>query len=158
MLIFVGAGIQRPVQPGGIRRGLDHRSRDERGQSGRDCASYTAAQVLGTILGTVLANAMSRSRPLEVSLKVRATPGQWLGEVVAAAGLTALILALILALARSGRVRPSAAAVSAPTVPPPSTQTGCSGRADRESLTGLAGPLVTRRRERLAELKEDIAG
>jgi hypothetical protein len=51
---------------------------------------------------------MSRSRPLEVSLKVRATPGQWLGEVVAAAGLTALILVL----AGSGRVRPSAAAVS----------------------------------------------
>ena len=63
-------------------------------------------------MGTVPANAMSRSPPLEVSLKVRATPRQWLGEVVATAGLTALILALILALTRSGRVRPSAAAVS----------------------------------------------
>jgi glycerol uptake facilitator-like aquaporin len=47
--------------------------------------------------------------PLQVAQKVRATPGLWLGEIVATAGLVALIFTL----ARTGRAAQSAAAVAA---------------------------------------------
>jgi glycerol uptake facilitator-like aquaporin len=46
---------------------------------------------------------------LQISDKVRATPGLWLGEIVATAGL----IALIFTLARTGRAGLSAAAVGA---------------------------------------------
>ena len=77
------------------------------GLTGRDVAAYTGAQVVGAIAGAVLANAMFDLAPLQISDKVRATPGLWIGEVVATAGL----IALIFALARSGRAALSAAAV-----------------------------------------------
>jgi glycerol uptake facilitator-like aquaporin len=83
--------------------------RPRSGLSGRDVAAYTAAQIVGAILGAVLANAMFDLAPLQVSTKVRATPGLWLGEIVATAGL----IALIFALARTGRSALSAAAVGA---------------------------------------------
>ena len=79
------------------------------GLSGRDVAAYTGAQVIGAILGAVLANAMFDLALLQVSTKVRATPGVWLGEVVATAGL----IALIFTLARTGRAALSSAAVGA---------------------------------------------
>lgn len=83
--------------------------RDGTGLSGRDVAAYTGVQVLGAVLGAVLANAMFDLAPLQISTTVRGGPGQWLGEVVATAGL----IALIFALARTGRGGQSAAAVGA---------------------------------------------
>ncbi|MCY7343467.1 MAG: aquaporin family protein [Pseudonocardia sp.] len=83
--------------------------RDGSGLAGRDVAAYTVAQTFGAVLGAVLANAMFDLAPLQVSEKVRASPGLWLGEVVATAGL----IALIFALARSGRGALSAGAVGA---------------------------------------------
>ena len=79
------------------------------GLSGRDVAAYTGAQILGAILGAILANAMFDLAALQVSDKVRATPGLWIGEIVATAGL----IALIFTLARTGRAGLSAAAVGA---------------------------------------------
>ncbi len=79
------------------------------GLTGRDVAVYTGAQIIGAILGAVLANVMFDLAPLQVSTKVRATPGLWVGESVATAGL----IALIFALARTGRSAHSAAAVGA---------------------------------------------
>jgi glycerol uptake facilitator-like aquaporin len=77
------------------------------GLSGRDVLAYSGAQVIGAILGAVLANAMFDLAPLQISTKVRATPGLWIGEIVATAGL----IALIFTLARTGRAALSAAAV-----------------------------------------------
>lgn len=79
------------------------------GLSGRDVAAYAGSQTVGAVLGAVLANAMFDLAPLQISDKVRASPGLWLGEIVATAGL----IALIFALARSGRAALSAAAVGA---------------------------------------------
>ncbi|MFC4951018.1 aquaporin [Pseudonocardia sp. GCM10023141] len=79
------------------------------GLSGRDVAAYSGAQILGAILGAILANAMFDLAALQISDKVRATPGLWIGEIVATAGL----IALIFALARTGRAGLSAAAVGA---------------------------------------------
>ena len=79
------------------------------GLTGRDVAAYTGVQTAGAILGAVLANAMFDLAPLQVSGKVRATPGLWIGEIVATAGL----IALVFALARTGRAALSAAAVGA---------------------------------------------
>ncbi|MBS0339399.1 MAG: aquaporin [Proteobacteria bacterium] len=56
-----------------------------------DLAPYIAAQLLGAILGAWLANAMFDLSILQWSTKVRAGPGQWLGEVVATAGLVGLL-------------------------------------------------------------------
>jgi hypothetical protein len=55
----------------------------------------------------VLANAMFDLAPLQISDKVRARTGLWIGESVATAGL----IALIFTLARSGRGALSAGAV-----------------------------------------------
>jgi glycerol uptake facilitator-like aquaporin len=77
------------------------------GLTGRDVAAYSGAQVVGAIAGAVLANAMFDLAAVQISDKVRATPGLWIGEIVATAGLVALIFAL----ARSGRGALSAAAV-----------------------------------------------
>ncbi|MGH3615083.1 MAG: aquaporin [Pseudonocardia sp.] len=79
------------------------------GLTGRDVLGYSVAQTVGAILGAVLANAMFDLPPLQISEKVRATPGLWIGEIVATAGL----IALIFALARTGRAALSAAAVGA---------------------------------------------
>jgi glycerol uptake facilitator-like aquaporin len=75
----------------------------------REVLGYTLAQFLGAALGAVLANAMFGLALLQVSIKVRSSGGVWLGEVVATAGL----IALIFALARTGRVALSAGAVGA---------------------------------------------
>jgi glycerol uptake facilitator-like aquaporin len=86
---------------------LGHRS--GRGLAGRDVAAYTLAQTVGAILGALVANAMYSLAPVQISTHHRATAGVLLGEVVATAGL----IALIFALARSGRAPLSAAAVGA---------------------------------------------
>jgi glycerol uptake facilitator-like aquaporin len=79
------------------------------GISGSHVASYTVAQVAGGIVGALLANTMFDRQILEISTKARITTGHLVGEVVATAGL----IALIFALARTGRAAMSAAAVGA---------------------------------------------
>jgi glycerol uptake facilitator-like aquaporin len=60
----------------------------------RDLGTYTVAQVAGGICGAVLANLMFEVGT-QLSTKHRASPGHLLGEVVATAGLVALIFALV---------------------------------------------------------------
>ena len=79
------------------------------GLSARDVAAYTVAQCAGAVIGSLLANAMFGLAVLQISDKGRSSSGHWLGEIVATAGL----IALIFALARSGRGALSAGAVGA---------------------------------------------
>lgn len=57
----------------------------------RDQLSYIAVQLLGAILGAFIANLMFDLPMLEWSSKFRGGMGQWLGEVVATAGLVFVI-------------------------------------------------------------------
>lgn len=52
---------------------------------------YVVAQLAGALVGAALANAMFDLPVLQLSSKVRAGAGQWLGEVVATAGLLLVI-------------------------------------------------------------------
>ena len=79
------------------------------GIHGGDAIAYTAAQIAGAITGSWLANLMFDRRIFEIATKERITTGHLVGEVVATAGL----IALIFALARTGRAALSAAAVGA---------------------------------------------
>ena len=79
------------------------------GPPGRDALGYCAAQTTGAVLGALLANTMYDLAPVQVASTVRAGPGLWLGEVVATAGLVALVVALT----RTGRAPLAAAAVGA---------------------------------------------
>jgi glycerol uptake facilitator-like aquaporin len=79
------------------------------GISGGNAVSYVVAQTLGGILGVILANVMFDRQVLEIATRSRVTTGHLVGEIVATAGL----IALIFALARSGRTALSAAAVGA---------------------------------------------
>jgi glycerol uptake facilitator-like aquaporin len=83
--------------------------RADSGLSGGSVAAYAAAQVSGGVAGAVLANVMFDRVALEISTKDRITTGHLIGEAVATAGLVALIFAL----ARTGRAALSAAAVGA---------------------------------------------
>jgi glycerol uptake facilitator-like aquaporin len=74
-----------------------------------DVVSYAVAQIIGGIAGAWLANVMFDRRVFEIATKDRITVGHLVGEVVATAGL----IALIFALDRSGRAAMSAAAVGA---------------------------------------------
>jgi len=71
--------------------------------------AYSLAQVCGAIIGAVLANLMYELSAMQTSQHHRATSATLLAEAVATAGL----IALIFALARSGRGALSAAAVGA---------------------------------------------
>lgn len=79
------------------------------GMAGRDVLAYTGAQTVGAIAGAVLANAMYALDATQIATHHRATGPTLLAEVVATAGL----IALIFALARTGRGALSAAAVGA---------------------------------------------
>jgi glycerol uptake facilitator-like aquaporin len=79
------------------------------GTTGGLVIAYAAAQVSGGVVGAVLANVMFDRTALEIATKHRVTTGHLIGEVVATAGL----IALIFALARTGRAALSAAAVGA---------------------------------------------
>ena len=57
-------------------------------------ASYTVAQITGGVVGAVLANVMFDRRVFEIATKDRITTGHLVGEVVATAGLIAVIFAL----------------------------------------------------------------
>ena len=74
-----------------------------------DAAAYAVAQVTGAVAGAWLANLMFDRQVFELATKDRITTGHLVGEVVATAGL----IALIFTLARSGRAGLSAAAVGA---------------------------------------------
>ncbi|KGN36620.1 MIP family protein [Knoellia subterranea KCTC 19937] len=52
---------------------------------------YAMAQVLGGVLGVVVANLMYDLAPLHLSGKARTGVGQWIGEVVATAGLVLVV-------------------------------------------------------------------
>jgi arsenate reductase (thioredoxin) len=83
--------------------------RPRTGISGLNALAYAVVQTLGGIAGALLANMMFDRQVLEIATKHRLTTGHLLGEVVATAGL----IALIFALARTGRAGLSAAAVGA---------------------------------------------
>jgi glycerol uptake facilitator-like aquaporin len=78
------------------------------GLTGPDLAAYSIVQILGGIGGALLANIMFGLAAVQIAQHVRAAPGLWVGEIVATAGLVALILTL----ARTGRASLSAAAVA----------------------------------------------
>lgn len=59
---------------------------------GRLLPGYVLMQLAGAACGAWLANAMFDMPLLELSTKARTGPGQWLGEVVATAGLVLVIL------------------------------------------------------------------
>jgi arsenate reductase len=84
---------------------LDRKTRC--GLSGLELLIYLPAQIAGGAGGAVLANVMFALRPVSASSKDRFSGHLWLGEVVATAGLVALIFAL----ARSGRTNLAPAAV-----------------------------------------------
>ncbi len=75
----------------------------------RHIAPYIAAQVAGAVVGTMLANLMFDLNAVDWSTKDRSAGHLWLGEVIATAGLVALIFALV----RTGRVRYVAGGVAA---------------------------------------------
>lgn len=74
-----------------------------------ELGAYIGAQVLGGAAGAVLANIMFDQSAVQISTHHRVTTGHLVGEVVATAGL----IAVIFALARTGRAALSAAAVAA---------------------------------------------
>jgi glycerol uptake facilitator-like aquaporin len=71
--------------------------------------AYGLVQVAGGIAGALLANLMFDRRVFELATRNRITTGHLVGEVVATAGL----IAVIFALARTGRAALSAGAVGA---------------------------------------------
>ncbi|MFE3254768.1 aquaporin [Nocardia sp. NPDC059091] len=79
------------------------------GLSATDLAAYIGAQIPGGIAGAVLANIMFDQPAAQIATHHRVTTGHLVGEVVATAGL----IAVIFALARTGRAALSAAAVAA---------------------------------------------
>ena len=79
------------------------------GLSAGGVAAYTVAQLIGAVAGAELANLMYRVPLGELSTKDRTGVPLWLGEVVATVGLVALIFAL----ARTGRGLLAAPAVGA---------------------------------------------
>jgi glycerol uptake facilitator-like aquaporin len=79
------------------------------GIGGVHVAPYIAAQTLGAIGGALLANTMFNLPTFQISTTGRAGTGHGIGEIVATAGLVALIFIL----ARTGRHTVTAAAVGA---------------------------------------------
>ena len=79
------------------------------GLTGREVLAYSTAQVIGGIAGAVLANLMFEVSITELATTERDGAHLLLGEVVATAGLVALIFAL----ARTGRGALAAPAVGA---------------------------------------------
>jgi glycerol uptake facilitator-like aquaporin len=79
------------------------------GMAARHVAAYVVVQIVGGVAGALLANLMFDRRVFELATKDRVTTGHLVGEVVATAGL----IAVIFALARTGRAALSAAAVGA---------------------------------------------
>ena len=74
-----------------------------------EAGAYVAAQVFGGLAGCAVGNLMFGLSAFTASTKLRSTPNLWLGEIVATAGL----IALIGALTRSGYGRLGPALVPA---------------------------------------------
>jgi glycerol uptake facilitator-like aquaporin len=74
-----------------------------------DALAYSVAQIGGGIAGSVLANIMFDETAAQISTHHRVTTGHLIGEIVATAGL----IAVIFALARTGRAAAAPAAVAA---------------------------------------------
>ena len=72
----------------------------------RAVAPYVVAQLVGAVLGTALANLMFGLPALHLSHHERTGGGQWLGEVVATAGLV-LTIGLVRDVARAALVVPA---------------------------------------------------
>ena len=83
--------------------------RTGRGLTAPDVGAYALAQCAGGIVGALLANVMFNLDIAQISTKHRVNSGHLVGEIVATAGL----IALIFALARTGRAALSAASVGA---------------------------------------------
>ncbi|MEC3957161.1 MIP/aquaporin family protein [Nocardia sp. CDC153] len=83
--------------------------RHSTGLTGAETAAYITAQTFGAIAGAVLANLMFNLPAAQISTHHRVDAGHLLGEVVATAGL----IALIFALARTGRTALAPTAVAA---------------------------------------------
>jgi glycerol uptake facilitator-like aquaporin len=81
--------------------------RTDSGIDGAQVGPYILAQTAGGVVGAVLANVMFDLPAGQISTTHRATAGHGIGEIVATAGLVALIFLL----ARTGRHALSAAAV-----------------------------------------------
>ncbi|NMN94983.1 aquaporin [Antrihabitans stalactiti] len=79
------------------------------GMTVTDLGSYAVAQISGAIVGAILANVMFDLSAFQIASKDRVTTGHLVGEVVATAGLVALIFTL----ARTSRAGLSAASVGA---------------------------------------------
>jgi len=58
----------------------------------RTCATYVAAQIVGALLGVAAAHAMFDLAIVQVSDRLRPTPGESLGEIIATFGLVSVIL------------------------------------------------------------------
>jgi glycerol uptake facilitator-like aquaporin len=78
------------------------------GLTGADTLAYGIAQIFGGIGGAILANIMFELPAMQLSGHARTGLPLWIGEVVATAGL----IAVIVALARTGRAAMSAVAVA----------------------------------------------
>jgi glycerol uptake facilitator-like aquaporin len=78
-----------------------------RGLGWRDACAYIPVQVGGCIVGVVLANVMFSKAAVSISSDHRASPGHFVSEIVATAGLIFLIFALV----RSHRSHVAPAAV-----------------------------------------------
>jgi arsenate reductase len=74
-----------------------------------EAGRYVTAQLVGGLVGTAVGNLMFELPPWHASTKVRSSPGLWLGEIVATAGL----LSLIGGLTRTGQGRLGPALVPA---------------------------------------------
>ena len=77
------------------------------GISTRDTGCYVAAQVAGGCLGAIIANLMFDLAAVDPSSTVRSSPGLWLSEVIATAGLLLVIHGCV----RTGRANVVAVAV-----------------------------------------------
>lgn len=64
-------------------------------RSWRSVAAYLPAQIVGCCAGAVLANLMFDLAPVSISSKERLTPGTFLADAVATAGLVLVIFALV---------------------------------------------------------------
>ncbi len=82
--------------------------RDSSGLTAPQMLAYAGTQTVGGVGGAVLANVMFELPAVQISDTARSSPGLWVGEVVATAGLVLVILML----ARTGRAALSAVAVA----------------------------------------------
>lgn len=104
-----GAHLNPVVSAADWLLGRPRHGRPRTGLTAAGLAGYVVAQVAGAVGGAILANLMFGLAAVDFSAKDRSAGHLWLGEVVATAGLVALVVAL----ARTGRGSLAPAAVGA---------------------------------------------